>query len=293
MKSGQDTTSPPPPLKLPPSPLTGLKERTGGVFVRGRTLALSPLPYRCDIIFLMPTFRIITFGCKVNQCDSAGMAQELTARGWSPTPPEAVPDLVLVNTCTVTKRADQQARQTIGRMAREHPGLPIWVTGCYAQRAPGTVAVLPGVQGVFGNQEKKGVAHILNNYLGNQSLEADSPSPLMTEGWGGGEILSSPSRSMQEPGVWQQVEEFSESPPFRSWHMQAIPGQTRARLKIQEGCSHRCALLQRDTTQLAQVELAAAAAAVAGDHHVPARAIAKPGAGQLDSGAEQPVPNHD
>jgi threonylcarbamoyladenosine tRNA methylthiotransferase MtaB len=61
---------------------------------------------------------------------------------------------VIVNTCTVTARADQQARQVIRRLAREHPETPIWVTGCYGQRAPAEVAALPGVQAVFGNQEK-------------------------------------------------------------------------------------------------------------------------------------------
>ena len=76
--------------------------------------------------------------------------------------PGAVPDLVLVNTCTVTKRADQQARQAIRRLAREHPETPIWVTGCYAQRAPAEVAALPGVQAVFGNQEKGRLAHLLS-----------------------------------------------------------------------------------------------------------------------------------
>ena len=107
-------------------------------------------------------FHIITFGCKVNQCDTAGMARELTARGWRVAPPGADPDLVIVNTCTVTKRADQQARQTIRRLAREHPETSIWVTGCYGQRAPAEVAALPGVQTVFGNQEKADLGHLLN-----------------------------------------------------------------------------------------------------------------------------------
>ena len=116
-------------------------------------------------------FRLITFGCKVNQCDTAGMARELALRGWSAAAPGADPDLVLVNTCTVTGRADQQARQAIRRLAREHPGMPIWVTGCYAQRAPAEVAALPGVQAVFGNQEKGRLAHLLSCLL------YTSPSP--------------------------------------------------------------------------------------------------------------------
>ena len=110
----------------------------------------------------MPSFRLITFGCKVNQCDTAGMARELALRGWGAAAPGETPDLVVVNTCTVTARADQQARQTIRRLAREHPGTPLWVTGCYAQRAPAEVAALPGVQAVFGNQEKGRLAHLLS-----------------------------------------------------------------------------------------------------------------------------------
>jgi threonylcarbamoyladenosine tRNA methylthiotransferase MtaB len=188
----------------------------------------------------MPTFLIITFGCKVNQCDSAGMARELTAGGWSLAPPDAVPDLALVNTCTVTARADQQARQTIRRLGREHPGLPVWVTGCYAQRARAEIAALPGVQGLFGNQEKVGLAQILNNYLRNPKFAPRSPYPWMEEGRGEGESQGLKCRSTPAPGVWQRVEDFSKAPPFKSWGVQPIPGQTRARLKIQEGCSHQC-----------------------------------------------------
>jgi threonylcarbamoyladenosine tRNA methylthiotransferase MtaB len=119
----------------------------------------------------MLTFRLITFGCKVNQCDTAGMARELAAAGWVSAPRDATPDLFLVNTCTVTARADQQARQTIRRLAREHPGAALWVTGCYAQRAPEEVAALPGVQAVFGNQEKARLARILRECPGPHEID--------------------------------------------------------------------------------------------------------------------------
>lgn len=185
-------------------------------------------------------FHIITFGCKVNQCDSSGMALELKARGWTPTGKGMVPDLVVVNTCTVTARADQQARQAIRRLAREYPGLPIWVTGCYAQRAPATVASLPGVQAVFGNQEKVDLAQILNNFSMNPKFAAYSPDPLRGEGRGEGGTLHHPSRGEEDsgPGLW--VGNFSEPSLFQPWRVHEASGQTRARLKIQEGCSHRC-----------------------------------------------------
>jgi threonylcarbamoyladenosine tRNA methylthiotransferase MtaB len=188
-------------------------------------------------------FQIITFGCKVNQCDTAGMARELTARGWCAASQGADPDLVIVNTCTVTKRADQQARQAIRRLAREHPETPLWVTGCYGQRAPAEVAALPGVQAVFGNQEKVDLAHLLSDYPGQLSVEADSPSPLMREGGGGDENIHPPPPSPLNPGepgpgLW--VGDFGPAPPFQPWEVHQIPGHTRAWLKIQEGCSHQC-----------------------------------------------------
>ncbi len=177
-------------------------------------------------------FCIITFGCKVNQCDTAGLAQELAARGWLPAPPAAPPDLLLVNTCTVTARADQQARQVIRRLAREHPGAPLWVTGCYAQRAPEEVAALPGVTAVLGNREKSCLAaltaHIPPAAI---SLAPNPPSP--GERWGG----EAPTGQKIPP---IQVGSYSPDTPFHPWRFHAAPGQTRARLKIQEGCSHQC-----------------------------------------------------
>jgi threonylcarbamoyladenosine tRNA methylthiotransferase MtaB len=168
----------------------------------------------------MPAFHFITFGCKVNQCDTAGMARELVLRGWVAAAPGVAPDLVVVNTCTVTARADQQARQAIRRLAREYPGAPLWVTGCYAQRAPAAVAALPGVQGVFGNREKGRLAEILSDDHGQAVVDA-TPGPLPGE----------PRR---------RVGEVIAPEPFRPWPVHAVPGHTRAWLKVQEGCSHHC-----------------------------------------------------
>ncbi len=190
----------------------------------------------------MPTFLILTFGCKVNQCDTAGMARELLLRGWRVAAPGETPDLVVVNTCTVTARADQQARQAIRRLARELPATPLWVTGCYAQRAPAEVAALPGVQAVFGNQEKIRFGHLLGDYPGHLGSEADSPSPLMGKGGCGAETGKVPASGPGTLGGEPQciVENFSPASPFHPWPVQAVPGHTRAWLKIQEGCSHHC-----------------------------------------------------
>lgn len=157
----------------------------------------------------MPSFQIITFGCKVNQFDSAMMAEALAGSGFTPPPADASPDLVLVNTCTVTGRADQQARQTIRRLARQHPGAKLWITGCYAQRAPEVLASLPGVAGVFGNREKIRVAEMAAALAANRG-------PLIEVG------------GVRDPG------------PLQDREVSRFPGHTRAWLKIQDGCSHAC-----------------------------------------------------
>ena len=98
-------------------------------------------------------YSVITFGCRVNQADSLGFEEELRAFGAVSTTSDSA-DLVIVNTCSVTATADQGARQTIRRVARENPSARIVVTGCYATRRPDEVAVLPNVVRVVPNDAK-------------------------------------------------------------------------------------------------------------------------------------------
>ncbi len=103
------------------------------------------------------TFRIHNFGCRANQADGSAIARDLAAAGW--TPAEQA-ELVILNTCTVTAAADAEARYAIRRIRREQPQARIWVTGCYAQRAPEEVRALGGVERVVGHGEKLGIAAI-------------------------------------------------------------------------------------------------------------------------------------
>ena len=98
-------------------------------------------------------YSIVTFGCRVNQADSLRIEEDLRARGGQAVAPSDA-DLVVVNTCSVTASADQGARQTIRRIARDNPSAQVVVTGCYASRRPDEVAALPNVVRVVGNHEK-------------------------------------------------------------------------------------------------------------------------------------------
>jgi threonylcarbamoyladenosine tRNA methylthiotransferase MtaB len=89
---------------------------------------------------------IVTFGCRLNTCESEIIRREATAAG--------IDDAVVVNTCAVTSEAVRQARQTIRRIKRERPDARIVVTGCAAQTAPETFATMSEVDRVLGNEEK-------------------------------------------------------------------------------------------------------------------------------------------
>ena len=87
-------------------------------------------------------------------------------RGLDPAASAAQAALVVLNTCTVTASADQDARAAIRRIHRQNPIAKIVVTGCYAQRAPEEVAALPGVTAVIGNSHKHRLAEIAVARLG-------------------------------------------------------------------------------------------------------------------------------
>ena len=82
------------------------------------------------------------------------MGKALVARGHTRAAKGAAPDLVIVNTCSVTDAADHKDRQAIRRLRRTYPNAVLIVTGCYAQLKPGEIADIPGVDYVLGMHEK-------------------------------------------------------------------------------------------------------------------------------------------
>jgi threonylcarbamoyladenosine tRNA methylthiotransferase MtaB len=150
-------------------------------------------------------YSIVTFGCRVNQADSLRLEEELRARGATEAA-VADADLVIVNTCSVTATADQGARQTIRRIARENPSARIVATGCYATRRPGDVAALPGVVRLMTNDDKLRTIELLE-----QTGEITT-SARFGEGDGA-------CGAAIEPGV---------------------AGRTAFTLRVQTGCDERC-----------------------------------------------------
>ena len=156
-----------------------------------------------------PRVSFFTLGCRLNQHDTAAMRADLAEAGYLVVRPGEPADWAVVNTCTVTRRADQEARQLVRRVGRTHPGARLVVTGCYAQRAPEEVRSLPGVTLVLGTAGRERIARAITE-AGATGHAADVQA---------------------EPGRGRRP--FHASAPV-------FFGRTRALLKIQDGCDSFC-----------------------------------------------------
>ena len=87
----------------------------------------------------MKKFRIITLGCRTNQYESQGYADQLRKMGYAPASEQESADLCIVNTCTVTESADSSSRHQIRSLMRENPNARLAVTGCMAESAPDAI----------------------------------------------------------------------------------------------------------------------------------------------------------
>jgi threonylcarbamoyladenosine tRNA methylthiotransferase MtaB len=98
------------------------------------------------------TYHIVTLGCRTNQADSGILQRKLREAGYRPAAAEEA-ELIILNTCTVTHRADQDSRRLARQLHRRNPAARLFVTGCYAERAPELLAQIDGVSGVATHEE--------------------------------------------------------------------------------------------------------------------------------------------
>ncbi|MBI4620601.1 MAG: tRNA (N(6)-L-threonylcarbamoyladenosine(37)-C(2))-methylthiotransferase MtaB [Desulfobacterales bacterium] len=130
----------------------------------------------------MKKIAIATLGCKVNRYDSAVIHKLLEGAEFSFVPFDQEADVYIVNTCTVTKRADYQSRQLIRRSHRLNPDALIIVTGCYAQRAPQEIKEIQGVDYTVGIGEKERILDLINGFPRKEvSLEITNEIPAFPE----------------------------------------------------------------------------------------------------------------
>jgi threonylcarbamoyladenosine tRNA methylthiotransferase MtaB len=178
-------------------------------------------------------FFVQSFGCRATQADGAALERQLATQGLAPADSAITADVVVLNTCTVTAAADQDARAAIRRIHRENPGAKIMVTGCYAQRAPQEIAALPGVTWVVGNSHKHQVAEIAASGVGQNGLrQLDATQNFVSL-----ETIALSSPAFTLVGDIFAHTELIAAPVFAG---DSIAEKTRPNLKVQDGCNNRC-----------------------------------------------------
>jgi threonylcarbamoyladenosine tRNA methylthiotransferase MtaB len=108
-----------------------------------------------------PKVAFSTLGCRLNQAESDLMAEDLATHGVELAGSGESPDVVVVNTCTVTREATKASRMAIRRAIRTHPDARVVVIGCYAVSDPEEVESIEGVDAVLSNNDKERFTEIL------------------------------------------------------------------------------------------------------------------------------------
>lgn len=166
-----------------------------------------------------------TLGCKLNFSESSTLGKQLLDAGFARVSIDDAPDVVVINTCSVTEQADAKCRHAVRRALTSNPEAFVVVIGCYAQLKPQEIASIDGVDLVLGAEEKFNLLEHLD------SLEKREIGAI-------------------EVGPIKEVREFV--PGFSSGD------RTRTFLKVQDGCDYFCAFctipLARGRSRSATIE---------------------------------------
>ena len=170
-----------------------------------------------------PTAVIITLGCRLNQADSAQIAEQLREHGFRLGEARDQADLIVINSCTVTGEAGRKTRQAARSARRRCPAALIAVVGCDPQVDRQFWDREPAADLVLGNREKHRLIEHLPSALGGSIGERDT--------------------SESDAALWPRGRAAG-SPPADGRSGEAAvghyPHRTRANLKVQEGCDFFC-----------------------------------------------------
>ncbi|MXZ12956.1 MAG: tRNA (N(6)-L-threonylcarbamoyladenosine(37)-C(2))-methylthiotransferase MtaB [Candidatus Dadabacteria bacterium] len=161
----------------------------------------------------MKKISVVTLGCKVNQYDTAALLNHLPSSEFVKNKKFDEPaDVYVIDTCTVTHKADSEARNYIYRAKRSNPRGVVIVTGCYAQVSPEQLSAMGEVDYVIGN------SHKFSSLLGAIRR---------------GEVQSEPKVLISD--IFKEKKRKFDTPDIRFF-----PDRTRAFLKVQDGCNYAC-----------------------------------------------------
>lgn len=206
----------------------------------------------------MQSFAIFTLGCKVNQYESQQIRQFLEAFGLAPVDVTQSPQLVVINTCCVTHTASAKSRHLLHQAQKHHPKAVV-ICGCLP--AVQTDEFKTGGENIHVVKDRCNLPAILSRLVRTESTTPDSRRPRHAE--------STPIRAENDPKVNCKKDL---RPPEELPSLTSFRNQTRAFLKIQDGCDSSCAYCIIPTARplvrfkIADEILAEATALVAAGH---------------------------
>jgi threonylcarbamoyladenosine tRNA methylthiotransferase MtaB len=162
----------------------------------------------------MPTVAFYTFGCRLNQSESASLASAFSSTGY-PVVENRQADIAVIQTCSVTETAETDCRRLIRKILRERPQTFIAVTGCYAQVGVEALLRIPGVDLIVGTEYKMGLPDRVREIVGRGPVTKQE-SPL---------VFHTPTIGRED---------------FTVDHYAAFDHATRPNIKIQDGCDFFC-----------------------------------------------------
>ena len=169
--------------------------------------------------------RFVTLGCKLNFAESSALGRELLLRGHQKASQSEVPDVCVVNTCSVTDAADHKDRQAINQLHRKFPNAIIIVTGCYAQLQPEQVSQIEGVDYVLGQNEKYEITQLVDKIERLRDSLEDASLQDAASGY-----------SLEAQKI--RVANIREVDEFHGVH--SGDDRTRCFIKVQDGCNYFC-----------------------------------------------------
>lgn len=149
-----------------------------------------------------------TLGCKVNTYETDAMEQLLLQHGYEIVPFEELADVYVVNTCSVTNMADRKSRQMLHRAKKKNPDAVVVAVGCYVQAASEELQKDAGVNLVIGNNRKRELPKILDQYFAEQ--------------------------------ICTDVPEIGKERDYEELEISYVSDHTRAYMKVQDGCNQFC-----------------------------------------------------
>lgn len=152
---------------------------------------------------------LITFGCKVNLCETEALKTELLSSGFEITEDETNANIFIVNSCTVTAISDKKTRQTLNSLKKKYPYAVIVLTGCYPQAFKEQANKIQSVDIVTGTKDRKSIIRLIEEYLTNNN-----------------KIVS--------------IEDYFTNDKFEVTKIGEFQSKTRGFVKIQDGCNRFC-----------------------------------------------------